>query len=180
MSKHFEIRFSGSGGQGMMLMGDIMAMAAGIFDNKEILLMKSYGPEARGGACRSELIIDDGEITYPAITCPNLVLAMTQLSCNKYSADVAEDGAMLIDCDLVQFAPDNPKSIYSIPITRISEEVTGKKLSANVVALGAMTAISNCVSKEAMRWAIQQKFSKPEVAETNLRAFDAGFNAIKK
>jgi Pyruvate/2-oxoacid:ferredoxin oxidoreductase gamma subunit len=63
--EHYEMRFGGSGGQGMMLMGDVMAQAAGISEGREVVLLKSYGPEARGGACRSELIIDSGSINYP-------------------------------------------------------------------------------------------------------------------
>ena len=70
---HYEMRFAGSGGQGMMLMGDIMAEAAGGLDDKEIVLTRSYGPEARGGACRSELIIDTRPIDYPTVRHPDFV-----------------------------------------------------------------------------------------------------------
>ena len=104
---HYEMRFGGSGGQGMMLMGDVMAQAAGIQEGKEVVLLKSYGPEARGGACRSELITDTDSVNYPALTTPNFVLAMSQLACDSYTADMdQENGVLLVDSGLVSKVPE--------------------------------------------------------------------------
>ncbi len=106
--EHYEMRFGGSGGQGMMLMGDVLAQSAGISEGREVVLLKSYGPEARGGACRSELIIDSGSINYPALTKPDFVLAMSQLACDSYTDDMdKENGALLVDEELVKNVPSD-------------------------------------------------------------------------
>jgi 2-oxoglutarate ferredoxin oxidoreductase subunit gamma len=119
--EHYEMRFGGSGGQGMMLMGDVLAQAAGISEGREVVLLKSYGPEARGGACRSELIIDSGSINYPALTKPDFVLAMSQLACDSYTDDMdKENGALLVDEELVKNVPSDVKCVYSLPLTKDS------------------------------------------------------------
>lgn len=103
---HYEYRFSGSGGQGLMLLGDIMAQAAGCLEGKQILLTKSYGPEARGGACRSEMILSDEPINYPAVTSPDLMLAMSQKACDSYRGDLHEGRILLLDEELVHSVPE--------------------------------------------------------------------------
>jgi 2-oxoglutarate ferredoxin oxidoreductase subunit gamma len=90
MSKQYEFRFGGAGGQGLMLMGDIFAEAAGTKAGKEIVLTRSYGPEARGGACRSELIVSNQPINYPAVRNPHFVVAMSQQACDKYHGDIGQ------------------------------------------------------------------------------------------
>lgn len=176
MSKHYEIRFSGSGGQGMMLLGDILAQAAGTFENKEILLTKSYGPESRGGACRSELIIDAEPINYPEVTQPNMILAMTQLACDKYHADLDPNGALLIDPEFVKNVPAGIKNVYSISMTHIAKEETGKEIAANVVAMGAIAVLGKFVSVESVKQAVLEHFS-PALRPANEKAFAAGVKA---
>ena len=178
MSKHYEIRFSGSGGQGMMLLGDILAEAAGNLENKEIVLTKSYGPESRGGSCRSELIVDDRPINYPEVTKPDFVLAMTQQSCDKYHCDMCTDGILLVDPMFVRSIPAGVKNVYSIPMTEIAKKVTGKEIAANVVAMGAIATLADFVGVESVKQAIEEHFPKA-FQEANRKAFDAGVEAAR-
>ena len=178
-SNHYEMRFSGSGGQGMMLMGDVLAQAAGILEGKEVILLKSYGPEARGGACRSELITDTEAISYPALRRPDFVLAMSQLACDSYTKDMdAENGILLTDSDLVKNVPGQIRHVYRIPLTEIAKRETGKTITANVVALGAISVLSRGAGMESVKTAVLNRFPK-ELQATNLKAFEAGAAAAE-
>lgn len=173
---HYEMRFCGNGGQGLMILGDIMAQTAGCIEEKEIILTKSYGPEARGGASRSELIIDAHEIDDPVISSPNFMLAMSQEACDKYCEDMGEEGILLIDSDLVRRTPDHIKKIYKIPLTQIAEKATGKKISANMAALGAIAVLTGAVDIENIKTVISRYFPV-SVKTCNEAAFEAGVRA---
>lgn len=178
-TQHYEMRFSGSGGQGMMLMGDVLAQAAGIEDGKEVVLLKSYGPEARGGACRSELISDIAPINYPALRQPDFVLAMSQLACDSYTADMdPEAGVLLVDSGLVDRVPENVKHVYRIPLTDIARRETGKVITANVVALGAISILSRVAGEESVKRAVLAQFPE-KLHAVNIKAFEAGAAAAK-
>lgn len=179
MTSHYEIRFSGSGGQGIMIMGDVLARAAGIYEGKEIVLTKSYGPESRGGACRAELIVDDRPINYPTVTSTDFVLAMTQLSCDKYHLDLKEDGVLLVDSKLVTEPPASIKNLYSIPMVELAKDVTGKAIAANIVALGAIAVLGNCADVESVRRSLIVQFPAA-FREANEKAFDAGVDAARR
>lgn len=175
---YYEVRLSGSGGQGMMLAGTFLAEAAGVYDGHHIVLAKSYGPEARGGACRSEVIISSTPIVYPEVQSPDLVLAMTQEASDKYHKDIKPGGIMIIDPEFVKRKPLGPIILYEIPVTRIARETTGYEITANVVALGSITALVDWVSRGAMMKAILDR--TPEgTEELNEKAFAAGFEVGK-
>lgn len=180
MGKHFEMRFSGAGGQGLMLMGDVFAHAAG-FEDHEILLTKSYGPESRGGACRSELIVDSGEITYPAITAPDFVLCMSQKSCMSYTGDIADNGILLTDSSFVEEMPKLKKSvqIYTLPLTDLAVEATGKAVAANVVAIGAVSVLCPIVSRASVEEALSVCFPAKFHASNKL-AFEIGIKVAEE
>lgn len=176
MSK-IQMRFAGTGGQGMMLIGDLMAFALGMKENKEIVLLKSYGPEARGGACRSELIADEEKISYPAITIPTFLLAMSQQSYDSYTEDANEQTIILVDSELVTNTSDKFSNTYKAPLTKLAKEKCGKAICANIVALGALCKITNLVSKEKMLEVLEEKLN-PKILELNLKAFEIGWEAI--
>lgn len=178
-SQHYEMRFSGSGGQGMMLMGDVMAQAAGILEEKEVVLLKSYGPEARGSACRSELITDTKPIGYPALKNPDFILAMSQPACDSYTSDMnPETGVLLVDDGLVDRVPENVKHIYRIPLTDIARGETGQLITANIVALGAVSVLSLGASEASVKKAVLDRF--PETLHAiNIKAFEAGVAAAR-
>jgi 2-oxoglutarate ferredoxin oxidoreductase subunit gamma len=179
MANHFEIRFGGSGGQGMMLLGDIFAQAVGGLDGREIVLTRSYGPEARGGACRSELIVDNDPINYPTVRKPNFVLAMSQEACNKYHGDLDPEGILLVEPKFVHTIPEGIKHVYSVPMTQISIDVTGKALASNVVAIGAIAALAKFVDLKLVKEAVEEHFA-PKLKEANDKAFDAGVKAAQE
>jgi 2-oxoglutarate ferredoxin oxidoreductase subunit gamma len=173
MSFRYEIRLSGAGGQGLILVGKILAEAAAIYDEKNATQSQSYGPEARGGASRSEVIISDGDIDYPKATDIDLLLAMTQEAAEKYSVDVKPGGLVILDSTFVEDPPEGDLAVHSYPITRVAEEEVGKVIVANIVALGVIERVSQIVTEEAILTAIRSRVPKG-TEEMNIRAFKAG------
>uniref|UniRef100_A0A7V3VTV8 2-oxoacid:ferredoxin oxidoreductase subunit gamma n=1 Tax=candidate division WOR-3 bacterium TaxID=2052148 RepID=A0A7V3VTV8_UNCW3 len=173
MPFRYEVRLSGSGGQGLILAGKILAEAAAIYDGKNATQSQSYGPEARGGSSRSEVIISDEDIDYPKAVNIDFLLALTQEACDKYHRDVKDGGIILVDSRFVSKIPEGKFKVYSVPITDIAERETGKTLVANIVALGMITGITGIVSKEAVESAILSRVPKG-TEELNLKAFRAG------
>ena len=178
MSFRYEIRLSGAGGQGLILIGKILAEAAAIYDEKNATQSQSYGPEARGGASRSEVIISDGDIDYPKATNIDLLLAMTQEAVNKYADDVKDGGIIITDTNYVKKLPEGNFHVYSFPITEIAEEKAGRKIVANIIALGAIERLSRIVSPEAIINAIRARVPKG-TEETNITAFKLGQDLVK-
>ena len=171
---NYQLRFSGTGGQGMMLIGDLMAHYYGMVEDKQIVLLKSYGPEARGGASRSELIVDEEEC-YPAITRPDFLLAMSQQAYDLYTEDADENTVILIDEDLVKKTDDRFPKTYRLPLTEIAKEKTGKAICANIVALGAMTKILN-IDPDKMLDVLKEKLPE-RIRKINLTAYEEGYAA---
>ena len=179
MSLHYEIRLSGAGGHGLILIGKILAEAAAIYDGKNATQSQSYGPEARGGASRSEVIISDEDIDYPKATNIDLLIAMTQEAADKYASDVKEGGAIIVDSGFVNNLPKGNFKVYKYPITQTAEEVIGKKLVANIIALGIIEQISKIISEKAMISAIRARVPKG-TEEINIKAFNEGQKLAKK
>ena len=173
MSFRYEIRLSGAGGQGLILVGKVIAEAAAIYDDKNATQSQSYGPEARGGASRSEVIISDGDIDYPKATDIDLLLAMTQEASDKYAGDVKSGGVIVVDSGFVHTLPEGDFKVHSCPITRIAEEKIGKKIAANLVALGVMHKLSGIISEEAVISAIRARVPKG-TEDMNIQAFKYG------
>jgi 2-oxoglutarate ferredoxin oxidoreductase subunit gamma len=178
MSFRYEVRLSGSGGQGLILAGKILAEAAAIYDGKNATQSQSYGPEARGGASRSEVVISDEDIDYPKASNIDFLVAFTQESCDKYCADVKPGAILLLDSKNVMRIPEGDFRIYALPITEIAEQVTGRALVANLVALGVLVGLSGVVSHDAMEQAILSRVPKG-TEELNRKAFEAGIDAAK-
>ncbi len=174
MAGRYEIRFSGAGGQGLILAGVIMAEAASIYDGKQAVQSQSYGPEARGGASKSEVIISDETIDYPKATVVDALLALTQEACNKYSHDLKEGGVLLVDSDLVTKMPEGNFKVVSFPIINTAKNEVGREIVANIVALGAIVALTGVVSKESAEKAVLARV--PEAfLELNKKAFNMGY-----
>ena len=174
---NFQLRFSGTGGQGLMLIGDLMAHYYGIKQDKQIVLLKSYGPEARGGACRSELIVDEDHC-YPAITSPDFLLCMSKQSYELYTKDANDKTIILVDEHLVNQTDDKFSLTYKVPLTDIAKEKTGKTICANIVALGAMSKLLN-IDYDLMLEVINEKLPK-KILDINLLAFKQGYEYMEK
>ena len=179
MSFRYEIRLSGAGGQGLILIGKILAEAAAIYDNKNATQSQSYGPEARGGASRSEVIISDDDIDFPKAISIDLLLAMTQEAVDKYTADMKENGVVIVDDHFVKKVPEGKFKVYRFPITQIAEEQIGRKIVANIIALGAMERLSRIISEDAVINAIRARVPKG-TEELNIKAFRAGQDLVTK
>lgn len=168
-----EIRIAGFGGQGIIRTGLMLATASCVFEDKNAVQTQSYGPESRGGRCKSEVIISDEEIDYPKVQRPDILIILSQEAYDEYIDTLKEGGILLVDPDMV---PNQRKDlnikVYEIPATRIAEEL-GKKIVANVVMLGAFTAITNLIDAEAMRQSILRNIPKG-TENLNLMAFERG------
>jgi len=170
-----DIRFSGFGGQGIIKSGILVGKAASLFDNKYGTMTQNFGPEARGGACSAQIVIDDSPVLYPYIVAPEILVTMSQEAYEKFTGDLVPGGILLTDTDLVkpqQFRKD--VKVYSIPSTRLAEEL-GNRIFANVVMIGFFTAVTKVVSPEAMKKAIPGAVPSRFI-DINIEAFDRGYN----
>jgi 2-oxoglutarate ferredoxin oxidoreductase subunit gamma len=171
-----ELRFAGFGGQGIIRSGIILGRAISIYDNRYATMNQSFGPEARGGACSSQMVISDTKVLYPYVSKTDFLVAMSQEGYAKFIDELKDDGVLIMDADLVK--PETDKKIYDIPSTRIAEEL-GNRIIANVVMLGFLTAVTKVVSVEAMKITIPK--SVPErFIELNIEAFDRGYHYRKQ
>lgn len=171
-----EVRLSGSGGQGLILAGIILAEAA-IDDGKEAVQSQSYGPEARGGSSKAEVIISDKRIHYPKVAAPDLILAMTQEALNKYGPDLKAGGMLVVDSTFVREVPEKYKNVHVIPITQLAKEKCGRELFANIIALGAITKLTGSVSLAAMEKAVLARVPKG-TEDMNRLALQTGYQAV--
>jgi 2-oxoglutarate ferredoxin oxidoreductase subunit gamma len=176
----YEIRFGGFGGQGIVTMAVVLGEAVSLVEKKECVQTQSYGPEARGGATKSELVIDDEEVDYPKVQEPDVFVAMSRAAYLEYVDGLKDDGILIIDEDLVEVEGDLPDGIkiYKIPATRIADIDVGVKQSTNVVMLGALTAITGIVSLDGLKQRIIDRW--PRFKDTNLKALELGVKAGKE
>jgi 2-oxoglutarate ferredoxin oxidoreductase subunit gamma len=179
MSFRYEIRLSGEGGQGLVLAGKVLAEAAAIYDGKNATQSQSYGPEARGGASRSEVIISDEDIDYPKAVNIDLLLALTQESVNRYTRDIKEGGVLVVDEEAADEVPTGSFRTLRLPIIRIARDKVGRVIVANIVALGMITEVAGVVSHAAVEAAILARVPKG-TEELNLKAFRAGVEAARE
>ncbi len=171
MGKRLEIRLSGSGGQGLILAAIILAEAAGVYDGKYVAQTQSYGPEARGGASKAEVVISDEEIDYPMATRPDLLLAMSQSACDAYYYDLKPEGMLVVDSTLVTSTPTT--KAVCIPFTQLARQELGREMAANIVALGALATLVKVVSPEALEAAVLSR-APAGTEELNRRALELG------
>jgi 2-oxoglutarate ferredoxin oxidoreductase subunit gamma len=180
MPYRYELRLSGEGGQGLVLAGKILAEAAAIYDEKNATQSQSYGPEARGGASKSEVIISDGEIDYPKAESLDLLLALTQEAFDKYSKDLRPGGWLVIDAEAVTRLPDvSAFKPVAVPFERLAREELGKPIVANIVALGVIVKLSRCVTESAAEQAILARVPRG-TEELNRNAFQLGLTTADR
>lgn len=177
MGSRYEIRLSGSGGQGLILMGIILAEGIGIYEGKFVAQTQSYGPEARGGVSKSEVIVSDEEIDYPKAMRLDLLLAMNQRSCEEYYQDLKPEGILVVDSTFVTQIPV-PKA-FQIPFTQIAREKFKREVVANIVALGALTQLTPIITPKAIEQAVLTRVPKG-TEKLNRDALRAGITAAKR
>jgi 2-oxoglutarate ferredoxin oxidoreductase subunit gamma len=173
-----EIRITGFGGQGVVLSGHIIGHACAVNGGKHATMIQSFGPEARGSACSTTLAVSDTEVLYPYIGRPDIFVVMSGEGYEKYRDELADDGMLIYEKDLVRIEPKKGQKNYGVSSTRIAEEI-GRAIVQNIVMLGFFAAASKIVPQEAMRDAVAHSVPKG-TEELNLRAFDAGWAAFEE
>jgi 2-oxoglutarate ferredoxin oxidoreductase subunit gamma len=177
MAPRTEIRLAGEGGQGMILAGIILAEAASIYDKKMTVQTQSYGPEARGGASKSEVVIASGEIDHPEVLSADVVVTLSQEAYDKYADSVKPGGLLIVDDEKVHQI--RVLDAVKIPISRLAFETTGKSITANTVALGVLVGLTGVVSRSAIEKAVAARAPRG-TEELNRKALEAGFAAAEK
>jgi 2-oxoglutarate ferredoxin oxidoreductase subunit gamma len=175
MTFRYEMRLSGEGGQGLVLAGKILAEAAAIYDDRNATQSQSYGPEARGGASKSEVIISDGDIDYPKAENLALLLALTQEALDKYLKDLRPGGLLIIDSGAVTRIPEGEWRVIRVPLVESAKEKLGKPIVANIIALGVIARLSKAVTEEAVEQAILTRVPRG-TEELNRNAFHLGLD----
>ncbi len=173
----YEIRLSGSGGQGMIFGSVVLCEAIGQSGNKSVIQSQSYGPEARGGASKADVVISDNEIYYPKAMKLDLLLAMTQESLDKYYGDLKENGTLIIDTSLVTDIPTD--DYYGLEFTRLARNEIGSIVVSNVMALGAICALTGLFSKDALTEAVLARAPRG-TEDRNKKAIEIGFDEAMK
>ncbi len=169
-----EIRFSGFGGQGIIRCGLITGKAISLFGGKYATMTQSFGPEARGSTCSSQLVVSEERVLYPYVDRPEILVAMSQDACDKYEPELRDGGLLLVDADLVKADRAAGRvRVFAVPATRMAEEM-GNRIFANLVMLGFFTAVTQVVSAEAMKRALPGLVPSRSL-DRNIEAFDRGY-----
>lgn len=176
MDNRKEIRLSGSGGQGLILGGIILAEAA-ILDGNNAIQSQSYGPEARGGASKSEVIISSEEIDYPKVDKADILLALNTVACKKYLHTLKEQGLLIIDESVSLENTDLAYKIVQVPILDTASNKVGKAMVSNIVALGVIQQLTDVVTKEALEKAVLGRVPKG-TEDLNKKALQGGYSLV--
>ena len=170
MTSRVEIRLAGMGGQGMVLAGMILADAA-IRDGRNAAQTQGYGPEARGGASRSEVVISDGEIDYPEVIQADILLCMSQEACDRYFDNLKQNGLLIVDTTYVKRIPT--AQAIGCEFTAWALETTGREVTASVLALAFLVGLTDLVSRRALEEAVTSR-APQGTAGPNLEAVARG------
>lgn len=171
----FEVRFSGTGGQGIIRCAVLLAEAA-LYQGYFAAQSQVYGPESRGGSSQGEVVIKDTPIYYPKVKVPDVLLCLSQEAYNKYAGDIAEGGILIIDSDFVRPTglEGGSVKVHSLPMLEVARDKLHNELSANVLALGALVGLTDVVSEAAVHKALANNF-KAKLLPLNLQAYQEGF-----
>jgi len=170
-----QIRFAGYGGQGIILAGTLLGKAASLYAGKEAVFTQAYGPEARGGACRADIIISDEPVDYPYVSEPDILAVMFQEAYTSFGSRVKAGGVLIVEQDLVTVDAGDVTAL-PLPATRIAAEL-GNRIVSNVVLLGFLVARTGVIGTDAVEQAIRSTI-KAKALDLNLRAFSAGIDAF--
>lgn len=172
MSDRYEVRLAGVGGQGLLLAGLILAEAAAIYENKNAVQSQSYGAEARGGPSMADVIIAEGDIDFPKVMEPDILLCLSQDAADKHVPAVKKDGIIIADSANVERIATE-KRVLRLPISDVAREATGRPV-ASIVALGIISVVTDIVSRDSIRQAVLSRAPKG-TEELNVKALEAGF-----
>lgn len=165
------MRFGGSGGQGVVLAARLLGEAA-VLDGKNVLQTQAYGAEARGSMTKSEVIISDSRINFPAVRESDVLVAMSQEAADALVPRLKGSGTLVVDSGSVKEAGGAQARVYRLPMTEAARRSAGEALYANMVMLGALVAITSLVTPASMEKAITEKTGRR--SKTNVEAFRIG------
>ncbi|MDN5354856.1 MAG: 2-oxoglutarate ferredoxin oxidoreductase subunit gamma [Candidatus Cloacimonadota bacterium] len=168
-----ELRLSGSGGQGLITAGIILAKAA-VIDRLNVTQTQSYGPESRGGASRADVIISNTDFYYPEATNFDILLTLTQEACDKYVVNLKSNGILIADNTQVKSIPLVEAKVYEYPFTDIAIKKLGTALPTNIMSLGFLVKITNIVSEKSLKEAVKNSV-KSQYVDLNMKALRLGF-----
>ncbi len=174
-----EVKLAGFGGQGIMLMGKILAHAA-MEQGFEVVWIPSYGPEMRGGTAYCTVVVSDRPIGSPIIKNPRHLIAMNRPSLEKFAPTVKPGGVIFINGSLIDIdsGRDDVDELV-VPIIEIAKEL-GNVRTANIVALAAFVARSGMVDFERLKESVKEEFKRKEkLIPLNLKALEAGRKAAQ-
>jgi 2-oxoglutarate ferredoxin oxidoreductase subunit gamma len=168
-----EVLFAGFGGQGIVLAAYILGRAVAIHEGRHAVQIQSYGPEARGGACSSSVVISDRPVDFPYARRPGVMALLSRAAAEKYLPMALAGTAVLYEEDLVP-RPEVPGEVHPIPAQRIAERL-GARMAANVVMLGFLAGRTEVVSRDALKKAVLEAVPA-RFQELNERAFLEGMS----
>ena len=175
--KKYQIRLSGSGGQGVILAAIILADAS-IEQGLNAIQTQSYGPEARGGASKAEVIISNDEINYPKVLNANILLSLTQNSYEKYVSSLDKDGILIVDSK-IKLKGNEPFEVYSLPILKTAVEKFETSMVANIISVGSIYGfLGDIIDKDIMIQSISERVP-PVTLQKNIDAFEEGIRLVK-
>ncbi len=174
----YRILLSGSGGQGVITMAILLAEAAVLHEGLTAVQSQSYGPEARGGATRSDVIISDSPIYYPKVNQPNILVALTNEASGKYSPSIRPGGLFLYDSELVQPNLSIDAVTYGLPLHQATLEALGKVVAYNITVLGALAVLTKVVKLKSLEKTLEARFPKQH-HEANKKALRLGADLAK-
>lgn len=172
-----EIRMSGVGGQGIVTMGLVIGRAAALYDKMDVVMTEAYGPEIMGGFSKANVIISDGDIDYPLIDYPDVLLVMSQDGWERDGSFVRKGGLVIFEEDLVDLG--DPPDLTCVPIPAIqTADDLNKRVIANVIMMGAFQKITEIVSEHALETALMDRVPKG-TEELNRIALEKGYEMGK-
>lgn len=199
-AERFEIRIAGSGGQGVILATELIGQAITHYEPEfYVVQSQAYGPEARGGKSKAEVVISSEPIDYPKVIAPRLQIILTQAAADEFAPDTSPGGRIVYDDFFVTEMPGVMSHygegsvegtqghidarVYSLPIVKTARDVLGKEIVTNMVALGCVGRVlelEKIASPESLRKVIAEHFPVKKIADLNLQAFDAGYKLFKE
>jgi 2-oxoglutarate ferredoxin oxidoreductase subunit gamma len=199
-NERFEIRIAGSGGQGVILATELVGQAITLYEEGlYVVQSQAYGPEARGGKSKAEVVVSRDPIDYPKVMAPNLQVILTQAAAEEFASDTTPGGRIVYDDFFVTSFPGVSTSygrgsvedvasridarFYTLPIVRTAREKLGNEIVTNMVALGCVGRVldlEKIASSDSLRKAIADHFPVKKIADLNIRAFDEGYALFKQ
>jgi 2-oxoglutarate ferredoxin oxidoreductase subunit gamma len=170
-----ELRLAGTGGQGVILASVVLAEAAGVYEGRRVVQTQSYGPEARGGASKADIIISDEEILYPKSRRLDILVCLSQQAAEEYFGDLKQDGVAIIDSFYVRECPR--EGAICLPLTETAREKVGRELFTNIVTLGAVARATGVVKLDSLEHAVASRVP-PRTIDLNRQALQAGWDVV--